>query len=189
MKCKLLLSICVGILFFSCTNKMYLKRIDTFFNASSVNDKSRLMSDRYRSYFMEKSETGKDKNAALLSFQNWDAPLHPQITILNYTINNNTWTIKFNEQNDFSKLIEFPGWNATEIVTFNSQKLIDQTIYIPDSTNPSYKKWLQPAIEWLKANKPDSLQQVYQNGRLVQNEATAREWIILLKGWRENKKK
>ena len=168
---------------------MYLKKIETYFNASTVKEKSKFMADDYRSYFIEKKGEGTNKTDALKSFQNWDAPLHPQITILNYTVNKNTWTIRFNEENDFSKPIEFPGWKATEIITVNSKKLIKEAIYIPDSTNPSYKKWLLPAVEWLKANKPDSLQQVYQNGKLIQTETTAKEWRILLREWRENKDK
>jgi hypothetical protein len=92
-------------------------------------------------------ERGENKNASLQSFQNWDAPLHPQIDITSYTVNKNIWTVKFNEQNDFSKLISYPGWKGTEVIRFNSQRLIEQTVYIPDSTNPSYKKWLQPAVD------------------------------------------
>ena len=76
----------------------------------------------------------------MLSFQNRDAPLHPQIDILKYNVSKNTCPVAFNEQNDFSKLIGFPGWKATEIITLNSRKLIEETIYIPDSTAPSYKK-------------------------------------------------
>jgi hypothetical protein len=83
----------------------------------------------------------------------------------------------------------FPGWKATELITFNSQKLIEQAIYIPDSTNPSYKKWLQPAVDWLQINMPDSLSGVYQNGRLIQNEESAKKWVWLLTQWKENTRK
>ena len=119
------------------------------------------------------------------SFLKWDAPLHPDIKILNYTIDENKWTIEFNEQNDFTKPIRFPGWKAKEIITLNKKGFIKEAIYIPDPANPSYRKWLQPAVDWLQKNMPDSLHDVYQNGKLIQTEVTAAEWVRLLKHWRE----
>jgi hypothetical protein len=92
----------------SCSQKIYLKKIKGYFNASTIDEKARFMADNYHSHFMEAKGKGEDKNAALQSFQNWDAPLHPQIDISSYTVNKNRWTIQFNEQNDFSKLIDFP---------------------------------------------------------------------------------
>ena len=80
----------------------------------------------------------------------------------------------------------FHGWKGTKIVTFNSRKLIEETIYIPDSTNPSYKKWLQPAVTWLQLNMPDSLNMIYKNEKLIQNAATAKQWVHLLTMWRQN---
>lgn len=144
------------------------------------------MAEDYRSFFMEKKGEGEDKKQALQSFLNWDAPLHPDVDILNYEMDGDTWKVEFNEQNDFSKLIGFPGWKATESITFNSKNLIEQVVYIPDPTNPSYKKWLLPAVDWLKINMPDSLATVYQNNKLIQNEESAKKWVRLLKQWKEN---
>ncbi|HEY6976401.1 MAG TPA: hypothetical protein VH396_08925 [Chitinophagaceae bacterium] len=184
MKKKHLLFI-ILIFIASCTQKTYLRKITEYLNASTVDEKARFMADNYHSYFMEATGEGENKNASLQSFQNWDAPLHPQIDITSYTVDKNIWKVKFNEQNDFSKLISFPGWKGTEVITFNSQKLIEQTVYIPDSTNPSYKKWLQPAVDWLQITMPDSLVTVYQNGRLIQNEESAKKWMRLLKQWKK----
>ena len=143
------------------------------------------MSEDYHSFFIEKKGEGKDKKAALSSFLNWDAPLHPDIIILNYSVNGDEWRVEFNEQNDFSKLIGFPGWKGTEMIRFNSEKMIDEMIYIPDDTNPNYKKWLQPAVEWLKKNKPGELNEVYKDGKLIQTSETAKKWVSLLQLWRE----
>jgi hypothetical protein len=99
-------------------------------------------------------------------------------------VRNNEWKVEFNEQNDFSKLIGYPGWKGTELISFNSKKKIQQVIYIPNDANPNYKKWLEPAIAWLKKNKPNELDEVYKNGKLVQSAATAKKWVSLLKTWR-----
>ncbi len=143
------------------------------------------MSEDYHSFFMEKKGQGENKTSTLGSFSNWDAPLHPDITILNYSINGNQWKVEFNEQNDFSKLIGFPGWKGTEIISFNSKKKICEMIYIPNDENPDYKKWLQPSVDWLQKNKPKELDEVYKHGRLVQTSETAKKWVTLLQLWRK----
>jgi len=169
----------------SCTNKVCLHRIKTYLDAHTVKTKSRYLSEGYHSFFMDKKGKGEDKAEALHSFLNWDAPLRPDITILNYSINGNEWKVEVNEQNDFSKLIGFPGWKATEIISFNSKKKINEVIYIPNDANPDYKKWLQPAVDWLQKNKSTELDEIYKKGRLVQTSETARKWISLLQLWRK----
>jgi hypothetical protein len=167
----------------SCSKKNYLSRIKTYFNASDSEHKAKFIADDYHSFFIEKKGEGDNKASSIKSFQQWDAPLHPDIQIIRYTINKDTWTIALNEQNDFTKLIGFPGWKATEIITFNREGLIKEAIYIPDSNNPPYKKWLIPAVDWLQKNMPGELNEVYQNGKLIQTEAKAKKWVSLLKLW------
>ena len=99
------------------------------------------MSENYRSFFMKKDGEGKDKKTALKDFTNWDGQLHPDVKILRHTSNDSTWFVHFNEQNDFSKLIGYPGWKGSMSITFDTAGLIRETIYFPDSTNPPYKKW------------------------------------------------
>ena len=138
---------------------------------------------------MDKKNEGKDKATALKSFQNWDGALNPDVNILEYTVNDRTWLVKFNEQNDFSKLIDYPGWKGSMSITLNGEGLIQETIYFPDSTNPPYKRWLQPALDWLEKNKPDDLKLIYQDKKLVQNEVAANKWKELLGEWRRDKQK
>lgn len=172
----------------SCAKKIYVARIDHFLNATSVETKSKLMAENYRSYFEEKKGEGKNKQDALRSFSNWDAPMHPDVEILKYSANGKRWTVHFNEKNDFAKLIGYPGWKGTAQLTFNSQKLIREFIYIPDSSNLSYAPYLQPALDWLQQNMPDQLQQVYKDKRLIRTEESAKKWIGLLSAWREKTK-
>lgn len=143
------------------------------------------MAEEYRSFFMEKKGEGENKNAALKSFLEWDAPLYPDVRILNYTTKGNTWKVAFNEQNDFSKLIGFPGWKGTEIIRFDRKKMIDEMIYIPDDTNPNYKIWLQPAVDWLQKHKLNELNEVYKDGKLIRTSETAKKWLSLLQLWRK----
>jgi hypothetical protein len=82
-------------------------------------------------------------------------------------------------------LIGFPGWKGTEVIRFNPEKMIDEIIYLPDDTNPNYKKWFQPAVEWLQKNRPNELNEVYKDGKLIQTSETAKTWVILLQLWRK----
>jgi hypothetical protein len=186
MRTRLLILSCLVVV--SCTNKIYLKRIESYLNASTIEAKSKYMAEDCRSYFEEKKGEGKDKQAALKSFSNWDAPMHPDVKILNYTSEGNVWTVHFNEKNDFAKLIAFPGWNGTSHFTFK-KKLIVESIYIPDSTNPSYKPYLRPALDWLQKNMPVQLDEVYKDNKLIQTEESARKWIMLLTTWKEKQNK
>ena len=183
MKTRIAFFFCIT--FFSCQNKIYLHRIETYLNSSTPESKGRYLSDDFRSFFLEKKGEGKNKATALRSFVNWDAPLHPDITISKWTVRGNTWIVDFNEQNDFSKLIGFPGRKGTERISFNSQKMIYEAVYIPNPDNPSYKPWLQPAVEWLEQHRPNDLNEVYINGKLVQTSETAKKWVDLLQLWRK----
>jgi len=175
----------IALIFLSCTTKTYLHRINFYLNAHSVKDRGRYLSNDYHSFFMETKGQGKDRTHALQSFSNWDAPLHPDVTILNYTVNGDNWSTEINEQNDFSKLIGFPGWKATEIIKFNPKGKISEVTYLPNEDNPDYKKWLEPAIQWLQKNKPFELNEIYKEESLVQTPQTATKWIELLRQWRQ----
>jgi hypothetical protein len=167
----------------------YLEKIKTYLNAATVADKSRYMSGSYRSYFARKEGAGEGRDSALQSFQRWDGPLHPDVKILAVSDTQKTWKLKINERNDFTKLIGFPGWKATEIVTFDDSGLIAEAMYIPEPDQPNYKDWLKPAVGWLQTAAPDSLKEVYENGKLIKTGATARKWVRLLTRWRHSLKR
>ena len=171
------------IFLFSCSDKTYLKKINSYLNAATSEAKAAYMSENYRSFFMEKKGEGDDKTTSLNDFKAWDGQMAPDVTIFDHSSKGKTWLVHFNEQNDFSKLIGFPGWKASMSVTFDNTGLITETIYFPDSTNPDYKKWLQPAVDWLNTNFADELNEVYQNNRLIKNEAAAIKWKELLTRW------
>ena len=171
----------------SCTQNMYLDKINTYLNASTVAEKSKYMADNYRSYFISRQDGGKNKAEALASFQNWDGPMHPDIKILSYASHDSVWTVTLNEQNDFTKPIGYPGWKGTTTFVFDANGLIQETTYVPDSTNLPYKPYLKPAVDWLTIHMPQELNEVYQNGKLVQTTEAANKWRTLLNKWQSQK--
>jgi hypothetical protein len=176
------------LLIFSCTQKTYVKKIDRYLNASTVEAKGKLMAPGYHSFFAEKKGEGENKTAALKSFMEWDGPLHPDVKILSYSLSNDVWTVQFNEQNDFSKLVGYPGWKGKGLFRFGPKKQLIEFVYLPDSTNPSYGPYLKPAVDWLQANRPKELAEVYQKKRLIQTNASALQWVVLLQAWRAQTK-
>jgi hypothetical protein len=175
------------IVFSSCSDKIYLAKINSYLNSSTADAKSKYMSAGYHSFFLKKEGAGDDKITSLKDFNNWDGQLNPDVEILSHSLKDKTWFVQFNEQNDFSKLIGFPGWKGAMEIAFDSEDLIVETIYFPDSTNPSHKKWLQPAVDWLRINFPNELNDVYSNGKLIKNETAAIKWKELLKKWKDRK--
>jgi hypothetical protein len=171
----------------ACNNKIYIERATAYMNASNPEDKSKYMAEGFRSYFAENGKgDGKNREQVLTSFMEWDGPMHPDIPIQKYTRRKDTFTVYFVEKNDFTKLIGYPGWKGKAEFVFDSKKMIEEYIYYPDSTNASYKPYLQPAIIWLQKNKSEELAEVYRNGKLVQNEEAAKHWIRLLNEWKKN---
>ena len=177
MKTRIAFFFCIT--FFSCQNKIYLHRIETYLNSSTPKSKGRYLSDDFRSFFLEKKGEGKNKATALRSFVNWDAPLHPDITITKWTVRGNTWIVDFNEQNDFRNSLAFRDGRGL------SGSVLILRKYIPNPDNPSHKPWLQPAVEWLEQHRPNDLNEVYINGKLVQTSETARKWVDLRQLWRK----
>lgn len=172
----------------ACTSNRQLSTIHSYLNAYTIEQKQKYMAENYRSFFEKKAGDGKNKTDALKSFSKWDAPLHPDIKIINTSYSENKWAIAFIEQNDFTKLIGFPGWKATDSIKINKRGLIEEVIYMPDESNPNYKQWLKPAVDWLKENKPGELNEVYQDGKLIQTESSAKKWVELLSEWKEKSK-
>jgi hypothetical protein len=170
----------------ACSNKIYLQKMAVYMNASNPEEKTKYMAEGFHSYFAETGKgDGESGEQVIKSFMKWDGPMHPDVPIQKYTRSGNTFTIYFVEKNDFTKLIGFPGWKGKAEFVFDSKKMIEEFVYYPDSTNPSYKPYLQPAIIWLQKNHPEELMEVYRAGKLVQNEEAARHWIMLLNEWKK----
>jgi hypothetical protein len=168
-------------------DQIRLGNLKAFLNAPSAEARGKLMAGDYHFYFNERKGDGDSKEKSLSSYDNWDGPLHPDIKIRDYRIESDVWTISIIELNDFAKLIGFPGWKATETVTFDADNLVREVIYVPIESGKDYKEYLKPAVVWLEANRPDELKQVYDldKKRLIQTNASAKKWVELLTEWRD----
>jgi hypothetical protein len=140
----------------------------------------------FRSFFSDRKGGALSKAAYIATLGGWDLPLHPDYEILDIQFKGDTVLVAVIERNDFSKAINFPGWNATiEVVVSNKGKIVEQ-LYKPE-TSPDYKIWLAPALNWLRQNRQKDFARVYDmdNKRMIQNKETAQLWVELLSEWRK----
>src|ERR1700733_5236849 len=118
----------IAISLFSCAANAHLQTIKLYLNGSTVEAKSKYMAESYHSYFFEKKGEGENKTEAIRSFLDWNAQLDPDIRLLTYLSKDSIWTVTFNEQNDFSKLIGYPGWKGKMIIAFESKRKIKELV-------------------------------------------------------------
>jgi hypothetical protein len=162
------------------------RAVQQYLAAQTLDEASALLAPDYRIWFGERSGEGKDR-AAALEMLRWDFALNPYRRLDELTVGDDgTVTIRVHEENDLSRLIAYPGWNATSTFTVNAQGLITSQLYVPDPGRPDWHPYLEPALVWLRANRPEALERVYPDGRVIQTGDTARQWVALLKAWRQS---
>jgi hypothetical protein len=175
----ILLTSCSGEQRYIATVRHYLKNYDSISLSENLDPS-------FKSFFLERNGNGVSKNDYILSLGKWDLPLNPDYEILDIRLKGDTIVTQVIEQNDFSKAINFPGWNATiEVVVSNKGKIIEQLYKL--ETSPDYKIWLAPALNWLRQNRQKDFARVYDmdNKRMIQNKETAQLWVELLSEWRK----
>lgn len=89
------------------------------------------------------------------------------------------------EENDFTRLLDFAGWETKLILRFTGDGKIKEELVILLGSGPSFEEKFQPALDWLGANYPDDLAEIYPNDQFVFSGENARRWIALLREWRK----
>ena len=113
----------------------------------------------------------------------WDYALHPRHRVDSLTANGAEVTARVHEDNDFSLLIGFPGWDATSTYTLDGKGQIVSQLYVP--TGPTeWRPYLDAPLAWIRQHHPDALPRIFPDGKLAQTGESAREWVALLRAWR-----
>ncbi|HET8796636.1 MAG TPA: hypothetical protein VFO89_03050, partial [Thermoanaerobaculia bacterium] len=118
--------------------------------------------------------------AAMLA---WDFALDPEHRIESLTVNGDTVVVRQYETNDFARLLGFPGWTATTTFVIRNG-LIAAQHYQPAADQPDWKPYLEKALPWLREHFPNAIARLYPEERLVRSEDAAREWVEILRAWR-----
>jgi hypothetical protein len=113
----------------------------------------------------------------------WDYALDPQHRIDALAVNGAVVTVQHHETNDFARLLGFPGWNATSTFVIRNG-LIASMKYEPAPDQPDWMPYLEKAVPWLQEHFPNAMARLYAGGEIVQTPEAAREWVEMLRAWR-----
>ncbi|HEX2834471.1 MAG TPA: hypothetical protein VHW00_15780 [Thermoanaerobaculia bacterium] len=122
----------------------------------------------------------KDRLAEMLA---WDFALDPEHRIDTLNVNGELVTVQYHETNDFARLLGFPGWDATSRFTIRNGLIASMT-YEPAPNQPEWKPYLEKALPWLNEHFPQTMARLYVNGTIVQTPEAAKEWVEMLRAWR-----
>lgn len=142
-----------------------------------------LLAEDYRLWFGEKKgePMRKDEAARVLE---WDYALRPRRRIRWLRVSGRTVVVGAHEDNDFSLLLDFPGWDAVSTFEIDRAGKISSQTYLPARGQPEWKPYLEKALPWLRARRPDVLARIYPGNRLARTTEAAREWVRVLREWR-----
>jgi hypothetical protein len=137
----------------------------------------------YRLWFGERRGDGLDRDAAL-GMLTWDFALHPRHRVESLTVRGDEVFARVHEDNDFSLLIGFPGWDATSTYTVDATGRISSQLYVPKPGQPEWRPYLDAPLAWIGEHRPDVLPRIFPNGKLARSAEAAAEWVRILREWR-----
>jgi hypothetical protein len=154
-----------------------------YFSAKDRETALGLLSPDYKIWFGKREGAGIPKQEVARMLE-WDFALNPQRRIEEMRVNGSEVVVRAHEDNDFSLLIGYPGWDAVSTFTVDKAGLIASQLYVPKEGQPAWKPYLEKALPWLREHRAEVLARIYPNNRLSQTSESAREWVKNLKDWR-----
>lgn len=142
----------------------------------------RFLAPSYRFWFMTREGSGK--TAAEHLKPGWDSELHDTLRPDSIGVDGDHVVARVHEDNDFSRLIGHPGWDATITFTIDDRGRIATEFYEPRPGAPSWRPYLDAALPWLQQHRSAALARTFPGGRLVETRASARAWRSMLRDWR-----
>lgn len=143
-----------------------------------------LLSPDYKIWFGKREgEPGIAKQEVARMLE-WDFALNPRRRIEELRVTDREVLVRAHEDNDFSLLIGYPGWDAVSTFTVDPNGLITSQLYVPKEGQPAWKPYLEKALPWLREHRAEALARIYLNNRLSQTSESAREWVKHLRDWR-----
>lgn len=157
-------------------------RVRAYLSSRTLEQALSALAPEYRLWFGSRSGDGLDR-ARVAKMLEWDYALHPRHRVDSVTVNGSVVTARVHEDNDFSLLIGFPGWDSSSTFTLDEQGQIVSQMYVPTGST-EWRPYLDAPLEWIRQHHPDVLPRIFPNGKLAQTRETAREWVSVLRAWR-----
>jgi hypothetical protein len=155
-----------------------------YLSAKTLDDALSALAPDYHLWFGKREGAGMDR-ASVAKMLEWDFALAPRHRIDRIDVSGDTVTVQVHEDNDFSLLIGFPGWDATSTYIIDAQHHIASQLYVPREGQPEWRPYLDKPLAWITEHHPDALPRIFPNGKLAQTRASALEWVSLLGQWRK----
>jgi hypothetical protein len=175
----------IGLLLCGCastTGNDPVRVVRSYLAAQTLEQALSALAPEYRLWFGERSGEGLDR-ARVAKMLEWDYALHPRHRVSSITANGAEVTAQVHEDNDFSLLLGFPGWDATSTFTVDASGRIASQLYVPNGA-AEWRPYLDAPLAWIRQHHPDALPRIFPNGKLAQTRETAAEWVALLRAWR-----
>ncbi|HKY04665.1 MAG TPA: hypothetical protein VJQ56_07245 [Blastocatellia bacterium] len=154
-----------------------------YISAKDREAKLAMLSPDYRIWFGKREGPGMTKPEAARMLE-WDFALNPRHRIEEVKVAGRDVVVRIHEDNDFSLLIGYPGWDAVSTYTVDESGLITSQLYVPKEGQPDWKPYLERALPWLREHRAEALARIYPNNRLSRTSESAREWVKQLRDWR-----
>jgi hypothetical protein len=157
--------------------------VQRYLDAQTLGEAASALAPDYTLWFDERRGNGINRASALDMLQ-WDYALHPRHRVLATSVRGNEVTITLHEDNDFSQLLGFPGWNATSTFVVDSGGRIASQVYVPKAGQPDWRPYLDAPLAWIREHRPEVLPRIFPDGKLARSAEAAREWVEVLRAWR-----
>ncbi len=164
----------------------YQRTLDSYLAAKQAGDAKQAatyLAPDARIWFDEKTGPGRPKSP-ISGWGAWDLELNAVNTYSDVEIVGNSLTALFHEQNDFSRLIGFPGWRSRSTYWFDEQGRIAEQLYEPMAQHPPMQAYFDAPLRWARTHHADELAAIYPEEQFRPNTDTARRWRTLLLAWR-----
>jgi hypothetical protein len=157
--------------------------VNRYLAVTTLEEASAMLAPEYRLWFGERKGDGLDREAAI-AMLTWDYALHPRHRVESLTVRGDEVIARVHEDNDFSLLIGFPGWDATSTYTIDATGRIASQLYVPKPGQPEWRPYLDALLAWIREHRPDVLPRIFPDGRLARSAEAAQEWVRVLREWR-----
>ena len=169
------------------TSKKARSQMEAFIEAVKSGEvggdaKEKFLSPHARIWFDQK--TGPGNPLGISPWREWDKVLNAHHDAESADSHVNAVTVTARETNDFSRLIDFPGWRAKSTYWFDAEGRIIEQLYEPMDVTPSFRECFKPALDWMTANKPEELRAIYPGNDFAPSADTAARWRAALIEWR-----
>ncbi len=176
----------------SCASKLFRERqsvalwmstLERHRSATTIEDALRPFAEDYRRFLNARAGEGLAKDQVADSLR-WELALHRSMTFSDLRFDDVSISARCHLENDFSRLIDHPGWRTTITWWFDDDELISTELRVPDPSEPDFRNWLAPAIAWLRLHRPADLDWLYPAGEVNRSPGAAERWVEVLTEWR-----